>query len=374
MKREWRKTAGAAAGLLSLLAVTACGGQNQNAAGAAANASNQVAEAAGTNAGTGATAGPSASPAAGAQTLTVYLNDFDAVIGEMFEKKTGIKLNIVSGNGAEIMSRIEAEQGNPQWDVVWIDAMPSIYGLDAKGQLLTGWTPENASGLKDNYEALIPEDGSYYPTGAHAAGIIVYNKNTISGSDIPTSWEDLKNSAYKGRLGMADPAIAAPAYPFVASFFEDKGMDGGKEYFNSLMKEGLRVYPKNPQVVQALTSGEIDIAALQESNAYSMLGAGEPVELVWPEDGAPASVRVAAIQKDTEKADAAKQFVSFLLEPEVQQELIDSGDESYFEPSAEGAAPKADRAKEAKLNFTDAAWASGHEAEIKQWFADQAVQ
>ena len=66
--------------------------------------------------------------------------------------------------------------------------------------------------------------------------------------------------------------------------------------------------------------------------------------------------------------------MSFLLEPEVQQELVDTGDEAYFEPSAEGAKPKADRAADAKLNFTEAAWASEHEAEIKQWFADQAVQ
>ncbi|WP_042203796.1 extracellular solute-binding protein [Paenibacillus camerounensis] len=364
MKRNWLKTAGIAAGALSLLAVTACGGQNQ---------SNTTAAAADGNAAVTAEPAATAAPA-GDQTLTVYLNDFDAVIGEMFEKETGIKLNIVSGNGAEIMSRIEAEQGNPQWDVVWIDAMPSINGLDAKGQLLTGWTPDNVAGLKDNYESLIPEDGSYYPTGAHAAGIIVYNKNNITGADIPASWEDLSRAAYKGRLGMADPAIAAPAYPFVSSFFEDKGMDGGKAYFNTLMEQGLRVYPKNPQVVQALTAGEIDIAALQESNAYSMVAGGEPVELVWPEEGAPASVRVAAIQKDTAKADAAKQFVSFLLEPEVQQELVDTGDEAYFEPSAEGAEPKADRAADAKLNFTEAAWASGHEAEIKQWFADQAVQ
>ncbi|UQZ35658.1 ABC transporter substrate-binding protein [Paenibacillus sp. PK3_47] len=357
MKHNWLKTAGITAGVVSMLAVTACGGNNQNSpAAAAANDNSQAAE------------------AAGGGTLTVYLNDFDAVIGEMFEKETGIKLNIVSGNGAEIMSRIEAEQGNPQWDVVWIDAMPSIYGLDAKGQLLTGWTPENVSGLKDNYESLIPEDGSYYPTGAHAAGIIVYNKNKITGDNIPASWEDLSRTAYNGKLGMADPAIAAPAYPFVSDFFEGKGIDGGKEYFGTLMEQGLKVYPKNPQVVQALTSGEIDIAALQESNAYSMVSAGEPVELVWPEEGAPASVRVAAIQKDTDKAEAAKQFVSFLLEPKVQQELVDSGDESYFEPSAEGVNPKTDRAAEAKLNFTEAAWASEHEAEIKQWFADQAVQ
>lgn len=354
MGNKWMKKAGIAFSALALMTVTACGGQSQTAAGEEQGKTN--------------------TSSAQAQELTVYLNDFDAVIGDMFEKKTGIKLNIVSGNGAEILSRIEAEKSNPQWDVVWIDAMPSIYGLDANGQLLQGWTPDNAAGLKEAYKAVIPKDGAYYPTGAHAAGIIVYNKDKVSEEQAPKTWEDLKKDAFKGRVGMADPAVAAPAYPFVSWFFNQQGMEGGQAYFDSLMKQGLHVYPKNPQVVQAMTSGEIDVAALQESNAYSMLADGEPVKLVWPEEGAPASVRVAAIQKDSDQIEAAKEFVNFLLDPQVQQQLVDEGDESYFEPSAEGAKPKPERDPNAKLNIADAAWASEHEAEIKQWFADQSVQ
>ena len=40
--------------------------------------------------------------------LTVYLNDFDAVIPDLFKEKTGYDVEVVTGNGAETMSRIEA--------------------------------------------------------------------------------------------------------------------------------------------------------------------------------------------------------------------------------------------------------------------------
>ncbi|OWR27695.1 ABC transporter substrate-binding protein [Saccharibacillus sp. O23] len=372
----WKTKSTAALGLLLLTFTTACGnGSGQPTAQASTDsaASNKTtATAASTETASTETAAD-AKPAAGEE-ITVYLNDFDAVIGDMFEKKTGYKLNVVVGNGAEIMSRVEAEKGNPQWDVLWIDSMPSVNGLDRQGQLLQGWTPDNAGKLKDQFEAQVPEDKAYYPTGAHAAGVLVYNTKEIAEADAPKSWADLTKDVYKDRIGTADPAIAAPAYPFVSWFFENKGMESGEQYFGDLMKNGMRVYPKNPQVAQALTSGEVDVAMLQETNAYSLVNDGEPVKIVWPAEGAPGSVRVAAIQKDTKHAAVAKEFVNFLLDPQVQQQLIDEGDESYFEPSAEGAKTKPDREPNAKLNIADAAWASEHEAEIKQWFADQAIQ
>lgn len=309
-----------------------------------------------------------------AGTLTVYLNDFDEVIPAMFEKATGFKVNLVTGNGAEIMSRIEAEKGNPHWDVVWADMMPSISGLDKQGQLLQSWTPKNAANLTDTYKKYVPQTSSYYPTGAHAAGIIVYNKNSFTAEQAPKSWSDLAKPEFKNIVATADPAVAAPAYPFVAYFFQQKGMDGGKAFFDTWFNNGLKVYPKNPQIVEGLTSGAVKVAALQESNAYSMVNKKEPIGIVWPTEGAPASVRVAAIQKNTKNPNAAKAFIEFLLDPKTQQELIDTGDEAYFEPSAKGAKPKADRDPNAKLVVAEAAWAAEHEAEIKQWFADKAVK
>ena len=104
--------------------------------------------------------------------LLVYLNDFDAVIGDMFKEATGYEVEVVVGNGAETMSRIEAEKSNPQWDVVWLDSMPSINSMGERGMLMEDLEPENAKYLTDYYQEIVPENKSYYPTGAHAAGVI----------------------------------------------------------------------------------------------------------------------------------------------------------------------------------------------------------
>jgi iron(III) transport system substrate-binding protein len=364
-------------GLIMILAimvmVSACGGKN-NAVNINENNNTSAANAAGqpVKEGVETPAEPSAEVKDKGK-LTVYLNDFDEMIGPMFTEATGYEIELVPGNGAEVMSRIQAEKGNPHWDVVWIDAMPSIYGLGKDGQLLEGWTPDHASNLTDTYKQYVPANAYYYPTGAHAAGVIVYNKNELTAEQAPKTWSDFSKSEFKDSVGMADPAIAAPAFPYVSWFFNQQGMDGGRAYYDTLFNNGLHVYPKNPNVVTALTSGELKVAALQESNAYAMVNKGEPIEIIWPEEGAPASVRVAAIHKDTKNPNAAKAFIEFLLDPTTQQALIDNGEEAYFEPSVVGVTPKADRNPNAKLVAADAAWASEHEAEIKQWFADKAV-
>ena len=306
--------------------------------------------------------------------LVVYLNDFDDIIPDLFKEATGYDVEVVAGNGAETMARIETEGDNPQWDVVWLDSMPGIASMDEKGMLLTGKEPKNADGLKPFFQEIVPEDHAYYPTGAHAAGVIAYRSDVYTDETAPKHWADLEKEEYKDQIGIADPSVAAPAYPFVSYFFQSMGMDGGKAYFDKLFSQGLKVYPKNPQVVQALASGEITIAGLQESNAYGMIASGEPIQIVWPEEGAPASVRVAAISAQTDQPEVAEAFIEFLLQPETQQKLVDAGDEGYFEPSVEGVNPKADREPDAKLVYADASWASEHEAEIKEWFADASAK
>ena len=84
----------------------------------------------------------------------------------------------------------------------------------------------------------------------------MYRTDKYDQSSAPRTFADLTDEAYAGQVGMADPGVAAPAYPLAAYFFDRLGMDGGKAYFNQLFSQGLKVYPKNPQVVQALASGE----------------------------------------------------------------------------------------------------------------------
>lgn len=306
--------------------------------------------------------------------LVVYLNDFDGVIADMFKEATGYDLEIVSGNGAETMSRIAAEKGNPQWDVVWIDSMYDVYTLSNDGQLMTGWEPENAKNLTEYSKKLVPENKCFYPTDIHAAGVLVYRNDVYSEADAPKTFAELTDVRFKDQVGMADPGVAAPAYPLAAYFMDSLGMEGGQEYFTLLFENGLKVFPKNPQVVQALASGEISVAMLQETNAYDMVASGEPITIFWPEDGAPGSTRVAAISADTSQPEIAKEFVNFLLSAETQQKLVDTGDEGYFESSVKGVTLKAERASSAKLSVASVEFGAENEAEIKAWFADMSAR
>lgn len=306
--------------------------------------------------------------------LIVYLNDFDDVIADMFKEATGYDVEVVSGNGAEIMSRIAAEKGNPQWDVVWIDSMYDVYNLAGDGELMTDFEPENAVNLTDFSKTLVPENKCMYPTDIHAAGVLVYRNDVWSEADAPKTFADLTDEKYKDQVGMADPGVAAPAYPLAAYFMDTLGLEAGEEYFTTLFDHGLKVFPKNPQVVQALAGGDISIAMLQETNAYDMVASGEPITIIWPEDGAPGSTCVAAISAQSEQPEIAKMFVNFLLDAKTQQALVDTGDEGYFEPSVNGVNAKAERDPNAKLAVADEVFGAENEADIKAWFADMSAQ
>lgn len=306
--------------------------------------------------------------------LIVYLNDFDDVIADMFKEATGYDVEVVSGNSAEIMSRIAAEKGNPQWDVVWIDSMYDVYNLAGDGELMTDFEPENAVNLTDFSKTLVPENKCMYPTDIHAAGVLVYRNDVWSEADAPKTFADLTDEKYKDQVGMADPGVAAPAYPLAAYFMDTLGLEAGEEYFTTLFDHGLKVFPKNPQVVQALAGGDISIAMLQETNAYDMVASGEPITIIWPEDGAQGSTRVAAISAQSEQPEIAKMFVNFLLDAKTQQALVDTGDEGYFEPSVNGVNAKAERDPNAKLAVADEVFGAENEADIKAWFADMSAQ
>lgn len=307
------------------------------------------------------------------ETIYLYGNDFVDFIAPKFMEETGFKIEAVHYGGGEALAKIEAEQGNPQWDVLMMDGHGSVRNLADRDFLLTDWEPENLGNLSENGRSYVPEDFAYFPIGIHAAGVIAYNTTLVTPEKAPTTWEQF--FAYDGPVGHADPAVAAPAYPLVSAFYEQWGVEAAEQKYEQRFKKGLHVYPKNGPVGKALLSGEIEVAALQEHNAYELKLAGEPIEVIWPREGAPGSLRVVAISKHPKNPAAAKAFVEYMLKPETQQMLtnLDSTD-SFFTPLAEGVTARSEREPNGVFMLPSAKWASEHEVEIKTWFADQNVR
>lgn len=323
----------------------------------------------------GAVAGLSAAQAQDAAgPLVLYTNDFEGVITERFEADTGREIDVVQMSGGELLARIAAESANPQWDVLIFNGSYTFEMLDRQGQLMRGVAPSNLGNLNEIGQQYLAEGGAWFPIGLAASCVMLYRTDLVDAP--PAAFADLADTRFEGMFGMADPAVAAPAYPCVAAFFESMGEDAAKAMFTAYFENGMRVFRTNGPVGRAIASGEISVALITSQVAYTVLADGEvPVNVVWPETGAPGVVRGTAISAATSRPEAAQAFVEWLLEPATQSYLAASvPTDGKFEPTVTGAVRRADGPPEGvRFLVASDGFAVEHEAEIKTWFADQAL-
>lgn len=329
----------------------------------------------------GASAGTaSAHPVASAPKvpLTIYAAEgYDAAMGKAFQAATGIPTKVNDDSTGPLTTKIEAEKNNPQWDVFWVDGDSVFASLDKQGLLLKGWEP------KVNYTSLaqriVPKDHSYIPTGVTMAAAVVYNSKTLAHP--PTSWSQLLAPKFKGEVGMNDPAVSGPTYPYIAGMSQSLGgVAKGEDFYKKLKANGLHVYQTNTNTLQALETGTIKVATIQSSAG---IGAGlktNPdikVAYLKPETVLPSVIGIDAKVSKTAQAEA-KQFVNFVFSHKGQK-VMQSGDpqgDSLFWPLLKGEKPLPALPPISKVptQVINAYTWGPREAGINTWFTQNIVQ
>ncbi len=129
-----------------------------------------------------------------------------------FQKATGIKTELLCDSTGPLLARIAAERNNPQWGVLWVDGNQPFAELDDEGLLVRHFLP--AVTFNKLGKSLIPSDESYIPTGTTIAATLIYNSAKIANP--PRSFQQLLEPQYKGLLGMNNPSVSGPTYPYIA--------------------------------------------------------------------------------------------------------------------------------------------------------------
>ncbi len=322
--------------------------------------------------GTGiATAATSVTP------LVVYsAQGYDSTETTAFQKATGIPVELDDDSTGPLLTKIEAEKNNPKWGVLWVDGATAFASLDQQGLLMKGWEPTvswNALGKE-----AVPPDKSYVPTGFTMAGTLVYDDKTVT--DPPTTWQDLLATKWNGDIGMNDPAVSGPTYPFVAGMMNYLGgVNQGEKFYTGLENNGLHVYLTNGDTLAALEAGIIKLALIQSSAG---IGAGikDPdikVKFLPPVTALPSALGIDSKAPKAEQLEAEK-FIEFVLSTQGQQ-LMQSGDptgDSLYWPVLTGvtplkALPALSSIKVQTINpYT---WGS-REDTINTWFTDNIVE
>jgi iron(III) transport system substrate-binding protein len=270
--------------------------------------------------------------------------DYSTDVATAFTAKTGIPVNLTALSTGPLLAKITAEKNNPQWGVYWADGAEPCAAFDLDKQLLH-YKPKsvhlNAIGAQ-----LTPKTSAYQVPGFTEMVGVVYNSSKVRK---PTSWDDLASADFKNQVGMNNPSVSGPTYPFIAGLIQQfGGEDSMKTYLLKLKANGLRAFDKNSKTLAALNTGVINVGLVQSSAAITEVNSykAKPVAGLTPAvtylDKTTILPSCLAIDGKASafQQTAAKKFVDFVMTSEAVSIMVksNSGD-SLFWPTLVGRVP-----------------------------------
>jgi iron(III) transport system substrate-binding protein len=180
----------------------------------------------------------------------------------------------------------------------------------------------------------VPEDvAKFYPTdhkdvdGQFASfrvwlSIIAYNTAQVKSEEAPTSFADLLDSKWKGKIVKAHPGYSGTIMTATYQMQRDLGWT----WFEQLARQNIMQVQSSADPPKKLDLGERAVMADgNEYNIFQLKEKGRPVEPVYASEGSPLIIGPNGIFKTSPNPNAAKLFQSFCFSPEAQQLIIDVG-------------------------------------------------
>lgn len=241
---------------------------------------------------------------------------------EAFNKKYNVtRLDIdLSSSGTVAKLKEDQEAGTPLIDT-GIVGVSNAMGAKKDGLLGCYLSPETPSLYPWAYDQENPKCPSWY---AVYYGTMVIMVNTEVIKEIPKSWKDLLNPAYKGKIGYMDPRESATGFVgVVAAAYANGGslenIDKGIEFFRKLHRAGNVRSVFTAQDFVAFAQGRTPIYINYDYN-YLIQKEKTKVSgmLVIPEDGTVRHHYVALIPKKPSHPYAMKLMIDFMLSKEGQ--------------------------------------------------------
>jgi putative spermidine/putrescine transport system substrate-binding protein len=274
-----------------------------------------------------------------------------------------------TGNDSPRKTKLLAEARLPRGtvDVVALTASGS-YEMWKAGTLLE-LDPKK---LK-NGDKIIPKLATKYSIPHIWTGrVILYNPAKVDPA--PTSYADLWTPKWAGRVGIIDIQYqttiesAAMINGGTLSNYEP-----GKAKLLELKKLGLKMYPTNEAMAQALKAEEVWMCIMWKARGVMWQNAGVPVKAATPKEGIVVYVSEMAIAKNAPNKDAAYAYLDALLDPRPQLGFIDSMGYNPTVTDAKVAPEMAARigftpAEQEHLMVQDYEYLAANDAQLKDWW------
>ena len=261
---------------------------------------------------------------------------------KQFTEETGITVDFLGGDNAELLQRIKAEGADSPADVYMTVDAGNLWEAANQGLL----SPVDSSALDEAVpEQYRDEQGRWFGLVLRARTVI-YNPDTVDPAELDATdtYAGLADPKWKGKLCMRDQSEAYQI-ALVAQLITRLGYDGALEVVQGWVANDVEVMANDVLLIDAVNAGTCDVALINHYYLARQLQDHPDlnVKLYWAsQQGAGTMVNLsgAGVVETSDNKAQAQQLIEWLASTG-QTAMIEGNHEYPVNPTVEPDAPAA---------------------------------
>ncbi|MBX6427182.1 MAG: extracellular solute-binding protein [Variibacter sp.] len=254
-----------------------------------------------------------------------YYTSVDLPLAERIAKAfeatySGISVKVERTGAERLFQRIAQEYQNNIHNVDVVNSSDAAHFVVWKNN---GWlAPYVPEDIAKHYPAEHKDRDGMFASFRVFFSVIAYNTNLVPAAEAPTSFNDLLDPKWAGKMMKAHPGYSGTI--MTATF--QMARDLGWSYFETLAKQRVLQLQSASDPPKKLALGERAVQV--DGSEYVILQLkekGQPVEPVYAAEGSPMIVGPNGVFKAAPNPNAARLFQNFCFSPECQQLIVDHG-------------------------------------------------
>ncbi len=264
---------------------------------------------------------------------SVYKEVYPLFEPSLREAFPGVEFKWYQSGSEKIAAKVLAEErgGGTKADLLMTSDLFFYQELDKLGLLLPLQGPV-FEGVPAQYR---DADGAFAVV-RFPLMVIAFNRERVTGDDVPADFEALLDPRYRGRLTMPSPLESGSTLTTVLYLHQRFG----RSYFEGLRQNDVLAAGGNGATLSRIQSGERPVGIVLLENVLKAKSMGlESVEIRIPEEGALPIPSPLAIFKNTEDEDLARRVLDWFFSPAARAIVVKGFMHTAFpgDPAPEGA-------------------------------------
>ncbi|HET8577513.1 MAG TPA: extracellular solute-binding protein [Methylomirabilota bacterium] len=248
-----------------------------------------------------------------------YGSETAAAVCAGFEKKyPGIKCNYVRTTAQVAYQRLAQDQkaGLAVASVIGSTDLSHFPRMKKDGWLMK-YRPKSLNELIDAFLPYNDPEDTYFITAAGLV-LITYNNSLVKDAEAPRKWTDLLDPKWKGKVSIGHPGFSG----YVGTWVVEMRKLYGWDYFKKLELNKPRIGRSINDTVTMLNAKESWVAAGPSATTLQSRDKGNPLAVVYPEEGALLMISPSGILKNAPAPNAGKLFMEYLFSKECNEIMV----------------------------------------------------